>query len=122
MGRAKGISQKRVSEKLYLSIASLINNGMNDRRLQLVTVTHVTVDKELEHANIWVCAPSLGEDRSEEVLGVLAKASGFIRHELASRLKIRRIPQLHFVWDFTPDRAAQVEQLIDDVISSNEHR
>ncbi|HJO90191.1 MAG TPA: 30S ribosome-binding factor RbfA, partial [Anaerolineales bacterium] len=101
-------------------IASLISNGMRDDRLNLVTVTHVNVDRELEHANVWVCAPSLGEDRSEQVLSALTGAAGFVRHELASRLKLRRIPQLHFHWDFTPDKAAQIEKIIDGISVSHE--
>ena len=93
---------------------------MRDDRLNLVTVTHVNVDRELEHANVWVCAPSLGEDRSEQVLSALTGAAGFIRHELASRLKLRRIPQLHFHWDVTPDKAAQIEKIIDGISVSHE--
>ena len=120
MGRVRGINQKRIAERLHLSIASLISNGMRDDRLKLVTVTHVNVDRELEHANVWVCAPSLGEDRSEKVLSALTGAAGFVRHELASRLKLRRIPQLHFHWDFTPDKAAQIEKIIDGISVSHE--
>jgi len=120
MGRVRGINQKRIAERLHLSIASLISNGMRDDRLNLVTVTHVNVDRELEHANVWVCAPSLGEDRSEQVLSALTGAAGFVRHELASRLKLRRIPQLHFHWDFTPDKAAQIEKIIDGISISLE--
>ena len=120
MGRVRGINQKRIAERLHLSIASLISNGMRDDRLNLVTVTHVNVDRELEHANVWVCAPSLGEDRSEQVLSALTGAAGFVRHELASRLKLRRIPQLHFHWDFTPDKAAQIEKIIDGISVSHE--
>ena len=120
MGRIRGITQKRIAERLHLSIASLISNGMRDDRLNLVTVTHVNVDRELEHANVWVCAPSLGEDRSEQVISALTGAAGFVRHELASRLKLRRIPQLHFHWDFTPDKAAQIEKIIDGISVSHE--
>lgn len=113
MGRIRGITEKRIAERLHLSIASLISTGMRDDRLNLVTVTHVNVDRELEHANIWVCAPSLGDDRSEQVLNALSGAAGFVRHELASRLKLRRLPKLHFHWDYTPDQAAKIEKIID---------
>ena len=120
MGRVRGINQKRIAERLHLSIASLITNGMRDDRLNLVTVTNVNVDRELEHANAWGCAPALGEDRSEQVLSALTGAAGFVRHELAARLKLRRIPQLHFHWDFTPDKAAQIEKIIDGISVSHE--
>lgn len=121
MGRVRGITEKRIAEKLHLSIASLISTRMRDDRLNLVTVTHVNVDRELDHANIWVCAPSLGEDRSEQVLSALSGAAGFVRHELASRLKLRRIPKLHFHWDFTPDQAVKIEKIIDGISTSYEN-
>ena len=120
MGRVRGITEKRIAEKLHLSIASLISTRMRDDRLNLVTVTHVNVDRELDHANIWVCAPSLGEERSEQVLSALSGAAGFVRHELASRLKLRRIPKLHFHWDFTPDLAVKIEKIIDGISTSDE--
>ena len=114
MARARGFGTKRVSERLQAAIANLIRTGMGDARLNLVTVTGVRVDRELERAHVWVCAPALNEDRREQVLEALAGACGFMRRELAVRMRIRRMPSLEFHWDFTPDNAAQVEYLIDN--------
>ena len=120
MARARGIGRKRVAERLQAAIADLIRTGMGDSRLELVTVTDARVDRELEQANIWVCAPALKDDRREQVLEALAGARGFIRRELAGRLRMRRMPRLEFHWDFTPDHAAQIEKLIDGVAAPNE--
>ncbi len=122
MARAPGVGRKRVAERLRVAIANLIRTGMGDSRLRLVTVTDVRVDRELEQANIWVCAPALNEDRREQVLEALAGARGFIRRELAVSLRIRRMPRLEFHWDFTPDHAAQVENLIDRAAATYESR
>ena len=114
MARVRGIGTKRVSERLQAAIAILIRTGMGDARLNLVTVTDVRVDRELERAHVWVCAPALNEDRREQVLEALSGASGFIRRQLAVRVRMRRMPSLEFHWDFTPDNAAQVDNLIDN--------
>ena len=120
MARARGIGRKRVAERLQAAIADLIRTGMGDSRLRLVTVTDARVDRELELANIWVCAPALQEDRREQVLEALTGARGFIRRELAVRLRMRRIPRMEFHWDYTPDHAAQIENLIDRGAATNE--
>lgn len=120
MVRGRGFGRKRAAERLQTAIAHLIRTGMGDSRLHLVTVTEARVDRELEKANIWVCAPALNEDRREQVLEALAGARGFIRRELAVRLRMRRMPRLEFHWDFTPDHAAQIENLIDGVAGTNE--
>ena len=120
MARAGRFGRKRVAERLQAAIANLIRTGMGDSRLRLVTVTDARVDRELECANIWVCAPELNDDRREQVLEALAGARGYIRRELAGRLHMRRMPRLEFHWDFTPEHAAQLENLIDSVAATKD--
>ena len=121
MPRALGVGRKRVAERLHAAIANLIRRGMGDSGLNLVTVTDVRVDRELECAHIWVCAPAVNEDRREQVLEALGGARGFIRRELAVRLRMRRMPRLEFHWDFTPDHAVQIENLIDGAAIRNDN-
>ena len=120
MARAGRFGRKRVAERLQAAIADLIRTGMGDARLRLVTVTDARVDRELECANIWVCAPELNDDRREQVLKALAGARGYIRRELTGRLHLRRMPRLEFPWDFTPEHAAQLENLIDSVAATKD--
>ena len=120
MARPRGVGRKRVSERLQAAIANLIRTGMGDSRLRLVTVTDTRVDRALERANVWVCAPMLNEDRREQVLDALAGARGFMRRELAVRLNMRRMPRLQFHWDYTPEQAAQIDDLIDGLVKTSE--
>lgn len=120
MARSRRVGRKRVSERLQAAIANLFRTGMGDSRLRLVTVTDIRVDRDLEQANVWVCAPVLNEDRREQVLEALAGARGFIRRELAKSLHVRRMPRLEFHWDFTPEHAAQIENLIDGIATTSE--
>lgn len=87
---------------------------MNDPRLQLVTVTLVNIDRELEYANVFVSTVG-DEARRREVMQVLKNAKGFIRRELAKRVELRRAPEVIFHWDPSPEKAEHIADLLDQI-------
>lgn len=108
------IRQKRVAERLRAELSDMLLQELKDPRLHLITVTNVLIDRELEHANIFVSA--LGDaGRQAEVLQGLTSAQGFIRRELSRRLQLRRAPEVHFHWDPMPDKVEHVGQLLDQL-------
>lgn len=110
------IRQQRTADQIQQILSVLFLRELNDPRLQGVTVTDTTIDRELEHADIYVHA--LGDDmelRQQEVLDALKKASGYLRHELAQRLDVRGVPQLHFHWDPTLAQAEAVNAILDSL-------
>ena len=109
------LRQKRVSDRLLQEISSLLL-GMNDPRLSLVTVTVVNIDRELEHANIFVSTVG-DEARRKEVMQVLNGAKGYIRREVSHRVQLRRSPELIFHWDPSPEKAEQISQILDELKS-----
>src|SRR5688572_3098513 len=111
------VRQKRVAERIQAEISELIQREMNDPRLALVTVTVVTVDRELAHADVFVSTVG-DETRQQEVLQVLNGAKGFIRREVSHRMQLRRSPQLIFHWDSSPEKAEHVSQLLDELKAS----
>ena len=58
------------------------------------------------------------EKEKQEILNALASAAGFLRNELAKRLRLRRIPELSFYWDDSIERGSHVLELIDQVSTS----
>lgn len=108
------VKQKRTAEQIKIMLSDLLRLEVGDPRIQGLTVTDVTVDRELQHADVHVNA--LGdEDRQEEVLMGLAKAQSFIRRELAQRLRLRKTPQLHFHWDNSLQQALEMDALLDSL-------
>ncbi len=108
------LRQKRVADRLQIEISELLQREMNDPRLELVTVTRVVIDRELEYANVFVS--TMGDEaRQAEVLAILKGAHGFIRREVGRRVKLRRTPQIIFHWDPAPEKGEQVEQLLDQL-------
>ncbi len=100
---------RRVADRINRELAILLQRKVADPRLASLTVTGVDVDRELAYATIYVTA--LNEER--EVLLALESARGFLRKELASNIPMRAFPQLRFRWDYSPDRGARVDELLD---------
>ncbi len=108
------IRQRRTAEQIRIILSELILRQMRDPRLQDLTITDVAIDRELQYADIYVNA--LGDDsREDEVVVALKGATGYFRRELASRLDLRTVPQLHFHWDPTLAHAEHISQLLDSL-------
>lgn len=97
----------------------IVMGQISDPRLMGVFITDVKVDRELSFANIFVSAIG-GEATSEMILEGLEHASGFLRSTLAKRIELRSFPRLRFFWDTTPERAEQIERLIDSISEDNQ--
>jgi len=108
------IRQQRTIEHIKHILSDLFLRHMKDPRILDVTVTNVTIDRELQHASIYVNA--LGdESRRDDVMAGLTAASGFIRRQVGAQLRLRNIPQLHFHWDPSLVYAEEVNQLLDSL-------
>src|ERR1700759_1829141 len=91
---------RRVSEAVKEELAELIGFEMDDPRLASVSVTNADVSPDMRTAHVKV-AVEAGEEK--KALAALEHAKGFLKHELASRLNLRRVPDLHFSADTNPD-------------------
>src|SRR5271170_2674139 len=86
---------ERVSETVREELAELIGFELEDPRLAGVAVTDVRVGPDLRHAHVRVGV--WGDDREQQsALAALDHARHYLRHELARRLNLRKIPELHF--------------------------
>ncbi len=110
---------ERVNNLIRREISELLQRQVKDPRLgNFVTVTGVSASLDLRYAKIFVsCISSEGE--KQEVLSGLATASGFLRNELARRLKLRRIPELSFQWDDSIEQGTHLLEIIDQVNIDN---
>jgi ribosome-binding factor A len=106
--------QRRIADAIQLELSQLLLIEANDPRLDGVTVTEVAIDRELQYADVYVNA--LGdEERRDEVLGALERATGFIRHRLSKSLDLRKVPELRFEWDTAFEHAARIDELLDSL-------
>ncbi len=105
------IRQQRTADQMQIILSELFLRELNDPRLHGVTVTEVTIDRELEHADVHVNA--LGdESRQTEIMAALDKASGYLRREVVSRMRLRKAPTFHFHWDPRLTHFQEVEDIL----------
>ena len=106
------IHQKRVAEQIRTTLSELFLREMKDPRLQGLTVTSVTIDREIQYADVYVHA--MGEDeREEETMAALGGAAGYLRREVGKVLGTRTVPVLRFHWDPTFAYADHIDRLLD---------
>lgn len=102
---------QRISDRIREELSELCVKEISDPRLEGISITDVTVDRELAFADIYVSAVE-GHERSAEVIEGLIHASGFIRRTLADRIELRAFPRLRFHWDPTPENADRIEKVL----------
>jgi ribosome-binding factor A len=108
------IRQQRTAEQIKIILSDLVLRELRDPRLSELTITDVTIDRELQHADVYVNALA-DESRQDEVMTALQGASGYLRRELAGRLTLRTVPELHYHWDPTLANAERIDQLLDNL-------
>lgn len=105
---------RRVADQVQRELAELIQMEMRDPRLGMVTITGVEVTHEFERARIYFTVLGTQHD-AETTSGILNQASGWLRHELAKRLKLRTTPELVFEYDTSMEEGNRLSALIDSV-------
>ena len=111
---------ERVNSLIRQELSELLKRQVKDPRLgNFVTVTAVATSPDMKYAKVYVSRIGSQEER-QEMLRVLASASGFFRRELIKRLRIRRVPELNFQWDDSIERGDRLSRLIDQVTSGED--
>ncbi|MEO0811368.1 MAG: 30S ribosome-binding factor RbfA [Myxococcota bacterium] len=101
---------QRLGQLLQQEIASLLVNEVKDPRVGFATVTEVRTAADLTLARVFVSI--LGDDAQRDAtLEGLHKARGYLRRELAHRLRLRQMPELQFELDTTLDTADRLESV-----------
>jgi ribosome-binding factor A len=105
---------ERLNEQLKRELAAMLRTRVRDPRVGVVTVTGVRTAPDLTLARV---AVRLGGDAAarEEALAGLEAAAPFLRRALGEELHIRRVPELEFREDHGLERAARIEELLDEV-------
>lgn len=117
----KGFSRKdRVSEQIRRELAELIRTELKDPRVGMISLTDVEVTADYAHAKVFFSTLA-GSENLQEVLTGLQKASGFLRRELGKRISIHMTPQLHFAFDQSLERGADLSKLIEQASAISDH-
>jgi ribosome-binding factor A len=98
----------RIADQIQRDLAELIRE-LKDPRIGLVTLNSVEISADYAHAKVYF-SQLLGD--TEACTEALNEAAGFLRNGLFKRLSIHTVPTLHFHYDRTTERAADISALI----------
>lgn len=101
---------EKLQEEIRAVIGSLILFEVTDPLIQKIAITHVLVTKDVGLARIYY-ETNAPEAEKREIQESLTKAAGFFRRQLASKIRLRQVPQIHFFYDETSDEIQRVEGL-----------
>jgi ribosome-binding factor A len=104
----------RVADQIQRDLAELLRE-VKDPRVGMVTINSVEVTPDYAHAKVYF---SLLVGDAAETEEALNHSAGFLRNGLFKRLHIHTVPTLHFVFDRTTERAADMNALIAKAVSS----
>jgi len=106
-----GRRQERVGEAMREVIAELLTREIKDPRVGMVTLTAVDLSPDLRHARVYFS--SLGDaTERRRCLDGLQSAAGFIKGQLARRLRLRYAPELVFMLDPSLENAERMASLL----------
>ncbi len=108
----------RVAEQIQRELADLIQMEVKDPRVGLVTLTGVEVTQDYAHAKVYFTTMK-SADQAPKAQAGLEHAAGFLRSQLAHRMKLRIMPQLHFIYDISVEHGVRLSQLIDEAVASD---
>ena len=109
-GRNSGRPQ-RLGDLIQREVSELIRLEVRDPRVGMVTITSVDVSPDMSHAKIFFTV--LEKDKLQETLAGLNRSAGFLRSQLARRIKMYTTPELRFVYDESVERGDHLSRLID---------
>ena len=107
-----GFKHGRITSDIQLAISGLLREVKDPRVSPLISVVKVDVSGDLSYATIYVSAIDGYEATLNSVKG-LKSAAGYLRRELGSRLKLRKVPELRFIADDSIIKSAEIMNIIE---------
>ena len=109
---------RRIAEQIQRELADVVRLELKDPRVSgLVTITDVEVSPDQSHAKVFFTL--MGDEKKiAATTEGLRRAAGFLRTQLAQRMKLRTIPQLDFRYDASIERGVKLTRLIDEAVGT----
>ena len=103
--------QEKLGELFAVELSDLLRTRVKDPRVGFASITHVEVSGDYRHAKIYVSVMGSDEERAN-TMTALKHATGFLRHELASRIVLRYMPEIVFKLDTSIEQGSRILELI----------
>ena len=107
-----GFKHGRITSDIQMAMSELLREVKDPRVSPLIGVVKVDVSGDLSYATIYVSAIDGYEAPVNSVKG-LKSAAGYLRRELGSRLRLRKVPELRFIADDSIIKSAEIMNIIE---------
>jgi ribosome-binding factor A len=105
---------ERLSEQIRDEVAELVAAELKDPRIGLASVSGIDLSPDYRHVRVLVTVLGEAAEQDRTVEG-LASSAGFVAHELARRLRLRRVPEVVFALDRDAQQAERVDALLREI-------
>jgi ribosome-binding factor A len=111
---SQGSRPDRVAEQIRSELANLLTREVHDPGIGFVTLTRVHVTPDLQLARVMYTV--LGDAKSRTASAkALERATPFLRRHIGSRLRLKRAPELKFVYDEAVEGQDRIEQILNEL-------
>jgi ribosome-binding factor A len=97
-----------------MALSELLAREVKDPGVGFLTITHVTVTADLQHARVYYTTLGSAAER-KNTERALVRVGPFLRSQLARRLRLRRVPELQFFFDQSVEKQDRVERLLQEI-------
>jgi ribosome-binding factor A len=113
---SQGSRPDRVADQLRSELAQMLTRDVHDPGVGFVTITRVQVSPDLQQARVMYTA--LGDDKSRaNTAKALGRVAPFLRRQIGGRLRLKRAPELKFVYDESVAGQDRIEQILHELHS-----
>ena len=105
----------RLGLEIQRALADIIRNDLNDPRVaQFASIVKVDLTNDLQHCKVFVTVYGTEEEKKNTYEG-LEKAKGFIKRQLSDKIKVRKMPELHFVADDSIEYSIHISEILNKI-------
>jgi ribosome-binding factor A len=111
---SQGSRPDRVADQIRSELATLLVREVHDPGIGFVTLTRVQVSPDLQVARVMYTV--LGDAKAREASArALGRAATFLRRQIGSRLRLKRTPELRFIYDDSVAGQDRIERILNDL-------
>ena len=114
-----GFKINRVASDIKVVLSDLLREVKDPRISKLLSIVKLDVSGDMSYATVYVSAIE-GSEKTKESVKALKGAAGYLRRELGSRMKLRKVPELRFVADDSIEISANISKIVDSFEKNEE--
>ena len=104
----------RVAEAIRDELSQLLKRDVHDPGVGFITLTRVKVSPDLQLARVYYT--TMGDEQAQrDTAKALKRAAPFLRRQIGQRIRLRRVPELHFFYDDSIAKGDRIEQILQEL-------